>query len=128
MAEQGPGDFLHRFDARAHDLLAPIIEEFSGQHDALQRKPLLEFFDLIGERCRISDIAVARLKYVSPRLRGSLAGGERQQGSGAGESVVVELAKGEAIEAGMIGRDSMLGATSALDGEVSLNKDMGLSC
>ena len=30
MAEQGLGDFLHRFDARAHDLLAPIIEEFGG--------------------------------------------------------------------------------------------------
>jgi hypothetical protein len=26
----------------------------ADQHDALQRKPLLEFFDLIGERCRIS--------------------------------------------------------------------------
>ena len=30
MAEQGLGDFLHRFDARTHNLLAPIIEEFSG--------------------------------------------------------------------------------------------------
>jgi CRP-like cAMP-binding protein len=30
-------------------------------------------------------------------------------------SLVVELAGGEAIEAAMIGRDSMLGATSALD-------------
>ena len=37
-------------------------------------------------------------------------------------SLVVELAGGETIEAAMIGRDSMLGATSALDGEVSLNK------
>jgi CRP-like cAMP-binding protein len=37
-------------------------------------------------------------------------------------SLVVELAGGEAIEAAMIGRDSMLGATSALDGAVSLNK------
>jgi CRP-like cAMP-binding protein len=37
-------------------------------------------------------------------------------------SLVVELAGGEAIEAAMIGRDSMLGATSAMDGEVSLNK------
>jgi CRP-like cAMP-binding protein len=37
-------------------------------------------------------------------------------------SLVVELAGGEAIEAAMIGRDSMLGATSALDGEISLNK------
>jgi CRP-like cAMP-binding protein len=37
-------------------------------------------------------------------------------------SLVVELAGGEAIEAAMIGRDSMLGATSALGGEVSLNK------
>jgi GTP-binding protein HflX len=31
-------------------------------------------------------VEIARLKYVSPRLRESLAGGERQQGSGAGES------------------------------------------
>ena len=30
MTEQGLGDFLHRFDARTHDLLAPIIEEFGG--------------------------------------------------------------------------------------------------
>ena len=37
-------------------------------------------------------------------------------------SLVVELAGGETIEAAMVGRDSMLGATSALDGEVSLNK------
>jgi CRP-like cAMP-binding protein len=37
-------------------------------------------------------------------------------------SLVVELAGGEAIEAAMIGRNSMLGATSVLDGEVSLNK------
>jgi len=37
-------------------------------------------------------------------------------------SLVIELAGGEAIEAAMIGRDSMLGATSALDGEISLNK------
>jgi CRP-like cAMP-binding protein len=37
-------------------------------------------------------------------------------------SLVVELAGGQAIEAAMIGRDSMLGATSALDGQVSLNK------
>lgn len=37
-------------------------------------------------------------------------------------SLVVELAGGDAIEAAMIGRDSMLGATSALDGEISLNK------
>jgi CRP-like cAMP-binding protein len=37
-------------------------------------------------------------------------------------SLVVELAGGEAIEAAMIGRDSMLGGTSALDGAVSLNK------
>jgi CRP-like cAMP-binding protein len=37
-------------------------------------------------------------------------------------SLVVELAGGQAIEAAMIGRDSMLGATSALDGEVALNK------
>ena len=31
-------------------------------------------------------VEIARLKYVSPRLRKSLAGGERRQGSGAGES------------------------------------------
>jgi CRP-like cAMP-binding protein len=37
-------------------------------------------------------------------------------------SLVVELSGGQAIEAAMIGRDSMLGATSALDGKVSLNK------
>jgi CRP-like cAMP-binding protein len=37
-------------------------------------------------------------------------------------SLVVELADGQAIEAAMIGRDSMLGATSALDGQVSLSK------
>jgi CRP-like cAMP-binding protein len=37
-------------------------------------------------------------------------------------SLVIELAGGETIEAAMIGRDSMLGATSALDGEISLNK------
>jgi CRP-like cAMP-binding protein len=37
-------------------------------------------------------------------------------------SLVVELSQGEAIEAAMIGRDSMLGASSALDGQVSLNK------
>src|ERR1700704_4410934 len=32
-------------------------------------------------------VEIARLKYVSPRLRESSAGGGRQQGSGAGESV-----------------------------------------
>jgi CRP-like cAMP-binding protein len=37
-------------------------------------------------------------------------------------SLVVELAGGEAIEAAMVGPDSMLGATSAMDGEISLNK------
>src|SRR5580692_3505064 len=37
-------------------------------------------------------------------------------------SLVVALAGGEAIEAAMIGRDSMLGASSALDGMISLNK------
>jgi CRP-like cAMP-binding protein len=37
-------------------------------------------------------------------------------------SLVVELSGGQAIEAAMIGRDSMLGATSALDGQISLNK------
>jgi hypothetical protein len=33
-------------------------------------------------------------------------------------SLVVELSAGQAIEAAMIGRDSMLGATAALDGQV----------
>jgi CRP-like cAMP-binding protein len=37
-------------------------------------------------------------------------------------SLVVELADIGAIEAAMIGRDSMLGATAALDGGTSLNK------
>jgi CRP-like cAMP-binding protein len=37
-------------------------------------------------------------------------------------SLVVELSGGQVIEAAMIGRDSMLGATAALDGQVSLNK------
>jgi CRP-like cAMP-binding protein len=37
-------------------------------------------------------------------------------------SLVVELSGGQAIEAAMIGRDSMLGAMAALDGAVSLNK------
>ena len=30
MAPQGLGDLLHRLDARAHGLLAPVIEELSG--------------------------------------------------------------------------------------------------
>jgi CRP-like cAMP-binding protein len=37
-------------------------------------------------------------------------------------SLVVELSGGQGIEAAMIGRDSVLGATAALDGQVSLNK------
>jgi CRP-like cAMP-binding protein len=37
-------------------------------------------------------------------------------------SLVVALSGGQAIEAAMIGRDSMLGGSSALDGLVSLNK------
>ena len=37
-------------------------------------------------------------------------------------SLVVALAGGEAIEAAMIGRDSVYGGSSALDGMVSLNK------
>jgi CRP-like cAMP-binding protein len=36
--------------------------------------------------------------------------------------LVVELSGGQGIEAAMIGRDSMLGATAAPDGQVSLNK------
>ncbi len=37
-------------------------------------------------------------------------------------SLVVNLATGEMIETGMVGRDSLVGASSALDGRVSLNK------
>src|ERR1700683_4141386 len=37
-------------------------------------------------------------------------------------SLVVELSGGQGIEAAMIGRESMLGAAAALDGQVSLNK------
>ena len=37
-------------------------------------------------------------------------------------SLVVNLAGGEMIEAAMIGRDSILGAVAALDGNISLNK------
>lgn len=36
-------------------------------------------------------------------------------------SLVVELASGEMIEAAMIGRDSVLGASAALDGQTALN-------
>jgi CRP-like cAMP-binding protein len=37
-------------------------------------------------------------------------------------SLVVNLASGEMIETGMVGRDSLLGGSSALDGQISLNK------
>jgi CRP-like cAMP-binding protein len=37
-------------------------------------------------------------------------------------SLVVGLASGEMIETGMVGRDSLVGGSSALDGKVSLNK------
>ena len=37
-------------------------------------------------------------------------------------SLVVSLASGELIETGMVGRDSLVGGSSALDGKVSLNK------
>ena len=37
-------------------------------------------------------------------------------------SLVVDLASGETIETGMIGRDSLAGGFSALDGKVALNK------
>jgi CRP-like cAMP-binding protein len=37
-------------------------------------------------------------------------------------SLVVDLTGGEMIEAAMIGRDSMLGASSALNGQISLNR------
>ena len=37
-------------------------------------------------------------------------------------SLVIDLASGEMIEAAMIGRDSMVGAASAMNGQISLNK------
>ena len=37
-------------------------------------------------------------------------------------SLVIALASGEVIEAAMIGRDSMLGGSAAMDGLISLNK------
>lgn len=37
-------------------------------------------------------------------------------------SLVVDLAEGKTIEAAMIGRDSIVGASSALNGRISLNK------
>jgi CRP-like cAMP-binding protein len=37
-------------------------------------------------------------------------------------SLVVELADGQMIEAAMIGRDSLVGGSSALDGKIALNK------
>jgi CRP-like cAMP-binding protein len=37
-------------------------------------------------------------------------------------SLVVNLVSGETIETGMIGRDSLVGGSSALDGKVSLNR------
>jgi CRP-like cAMP-binding protein len=37
-------------------------------------------------------------------------------------SLVVDLAGGETIEAAMIGRDSIVGGSSAMDGKISLNK------
>jgi CRP-like cAMP-binding protein len=37
-------------------------------------------------------------------------------------SLVVDLRSGQTIEAAMVGRDSMLGGSSALDGQISLNK------
>jgi CRP-like cAMP-binding protein len=39
-------------------------------------------------------------------------------------SLVVDLSSGQTIEAAMIGRDSLLGGSSALDGLVSLNKSI----
>ena len=39
-----------------------------------------------------------------------------------GISLVVALTSGETIESGMVGRDSLIGGSSALDGKVSLNK------
>jgi hypothetical protein len=46
------------------NLLDPCLGDHAAitdQDDALQRKPLLKFFDLIGERCWIGDIAVENL-------------------------------------------------------------------
>jgi CRP-like cAMP-binding protein len=37
-------------------------------------------------------------------------------------SLVVDLATGETIETGMVGRDSVVGGSSALDGKIALNK------
>jgi CRP-like cAMP-binding protein len=37
-------------------------------------------------------------------------------------SLVVDLASGETIETGMVGRDSLVGGSSALDGKIALNK------
>lgn len=37
-------------------------------------------------------------------------------------SLVIDLASGDMVEAAMIGRDSIVGAASGLDGQVSLNK------
>jgi CRP-like cAMP-binding protein len=37
-------------------------------------------------------------------------------------SLVVDLASGETVETGMVGRDSLVGGSSALDGKVALNK------
>jgi CRP-like cAMP-binding protein len=37
-------------------------------------------------------------------------------------SLVVELAEGDLLETAMVGRDGVMGASSALDGKVSLNK------
>ena len=40
-------------------------------------------------------------------------------------SLVVELASGETIESGMIGRESLVGASSGLNGETSVTKAIG---
>ena len=45
-----------------------------------------------------------------------------QLGLGRIISLVIDLASGEMIEAAMIGRDSMVGAASAMNGQISLNK------
>src|SRR6266702_963485 len=68
VAAQGPGDLLHRFDARAHDLLAPIIEKPGGPSRRVVLPELLEiFFEQIGAH-RLEIVA------ATDRAAGSAAG------------------------------------------------------
>ena len=43
-------------------------------------------------------------------------------------SLVVELKEGDMLETAMVGKDGVLGASSALDGKVSLNKAIVQGC